>query len=314
MTDFAIQTSGLTKRFGKLTAFADVSLRVRTGCKTALLAPTDGSKTSLVKSLLGLYSLTAGSGTLLGMDIASDSMKIRRNVGYAPQEPMFDETQTISSAIHFAARFASPDDAVSRSAAMLDRFGFTGKEKRIARNCDYVDRARLAVAQAFVNNPPLVILDQSIDDLDPLDRDEMFQRLNVLHKERGTTILLVTKNTVVAELFADDVIIMINGRVVAQDGLRELVGSHDLDQASVRVGGERRDVLDQIRAQAWVKSVISERVADGERWTVITEDGAAAAKLLPLLAGSGVSVLEFQADHLSLEDVFKQLLMKAEAA
>jgi len=94
MADYAIETRSLSKKFGKVTAFTNVSLQVPTGSITCLLGPSDAGKSSLLESLLQIIYPTSGTASVLGMDIATQSMEIRQRVGYGPEDPIFDITMT----------------------------------------------------------------------------------------------------------------------------------------------------------------------------------------------------------------------------
>ncbi|MBE2184418.1 MAG: ABC transporter ATP-binding protein [Anaerolineae bacterium] len=243
MAEYAIETRSLTKQFGKATAFTNVSLQVPTSSITCLLGPSDAGKSTLLHCLLQIARPSSGSGSILGLDIAAQSMEVRQKVGFAPENPTFDVTMTPYTAVHFATSFLYSGDALEEKIARaLEMTGFKGQEKKPVRKLERPERARLAVAQAFAANQPVVLLDQPTRDLDPLDRDELMDLVQRFQRENNATVLYAS-NLVEDAPFADRLAYLIKGRLVMQTAKDEITkGAKD-------VFDQRRSIETSFKAQ-----------------------------------------------------------------
>ncbi len=243
MAEYAIETRNLTKQFGKATALTGVNLQVPAGSITCLLGPSGAGKSTLLHCLLQIAHATDGSGSVLGMDIAAQSMEIRQKVGFSPENPTFDVTMTPYSAVHFATSFLYSGEALEQKIAQaLEMTGFKGQEKKPVRKLSRPERARLALAQAFAANQPVVLLDQPARDLDPLDRDELMDLMLRFQRENNATVLY-SSSLIEDATFANRLAYLIKGRLVLQAAKDEVTkGAKD-------VFDERRSIEISFKAQ-----------------------------------------------------------------
>ncbi len=243
MADYAIETRSLTKKFGKVTAFTDVSLQVPVGSITCLLGPSDSGKTSLLESLLQIIHPSSGTASVLGMDIASQSMAIRQNVGYGPEDPVFDVAMTPYSTLKFAAGFLLHGKELEETIAQtLELIGFKGQENKLVSKLDRQERARLAVGQAFAAAQPVVMLDQPTKDLDPIDRDELLDMV-IRFQRRTSATVLFTSRLVEDATFATHLAYLIKGRLVLQKSRNDITGGVE------DVFDQRRDIEKSFKAE-----------------------------------------------------------------
>src|SRR5690606_3279025 len=143
----------------------------------AFLGPNGAGKTTTIKLLLGLIRPTRGGGTIFGLDIVHDSVAIRAKVGYLPQDPRFDEHMTARQTLQYTAGFffKGPQAALDKRVdEMIELVGLTGKADRPIKGFSGGERQRLGIAQAEVNYPDLLILDEPAASLDPQGRRDVF--------------------------------------------------------------------------------------------------------------------------------------------
>ncbi|HSO26930.1 MAG TPA: ABC transporter ATP-binding protein, partial [Anaerolineales bacterium] len=170
---YVIQTNNLTKTYAGITALKDLTLVVPRNSIFGFLGPNGAGKTTAMKLLLGLIQPTSGGAQVFGMDIQRSSVEIRARVGYMPQDPRFYEYMTARETLDFTARFyfKGPDAAIrERVAETLELVGLQDKADRPIKGFSGGERQRLGLAQAQVNYPDLLILDEPAAALDPIGR------------------------------------------------------------------------------------------------------------------------------------------------
>src|SRR5512139_3154733 len=168
-----IETHGLSKTFGTVQALKSLNLRVPQHSIFGFLGPNGAGKTTTMKLLLGLIRPTSGGGTIFGQDIVRDSIAIRSRIGYLPQQPRFGDEMSAREMLHFTARFffrgpeAGIEERVDETLALV---GLDDKADRPIKGFSGGERQRLGIAQAQVNYPDLLILDEPAASLDPMGR------------------------------------------------------------------------------------------------------------------------------------------------
>ncbi len=209
----AIATHGLTRRFGAFTAVDDVDLDVATGEIFGLLGPNGAGKTTLIRLLCGLYAPSAGSATVLGLDLAGERERIRPQIGYMSQSFSLYSELTVDENLRFY-NDVYGGVAPSRVAAVCDQLELTG-QARHARVADLPTglRQRAALAAAVLHDPRLVFLDEPTSGVDPRARRSFWALISGL-AHAGTTVLVTTHAMVEAEL-CDRAGLMISGRLIA---------------------------------------------------------------------------------------------------
>jgi ABC-2 type transport system ATP-binding protein len=168
--DLVISTENLSKSFGEVHALKSLDLRVPQKSIFAFLGPNGAGKTTTIKLLLGLLKPTSGNGKILGMDIIRDSVDIRARIGYLPQDTRFYEHMTARQTLEYTARFfyAGPQSEINKRVnEMLELVGLDDKADRPIKGFSGGERQRLGIAQAEVNHPDLLILDEPAASLDP---------------------------------------------------------------------------------------------------------------------------------------------------
>jgi ABC-2 type transport system ATP-binding protein len=312
-TEPVIQVTGLTKAFGSVRALNQLDLDVPKHAIVGFLGPNGAGKSTTIKLLLGLIRPTTGSGTVFGLDMARDSAEIRKRVGYLPQPPRFYDTMTAREVLQFTASlfFDGPKRAIERRIdEMLDLVGLADKADRPTRGFSGGERQRLGIAQAQINDPDLLILDEPAAALDPMGRMDVLRIMEQL-RER-TTIFYSTHILDDVQRVSDRAVILNQGRLVAHGPIEALLDGDDGIVYALRLAGEASAVQARIAAQPWVSGVQSTRVNGHVQWHVsVTDEQTAQAHLLRLiLADDHVQVIEFGREKQELENVFIDLVHK----
>lgn len=188
-----IETLGLSKTFKGVQALKNLNLRVHPNSIFAFLGPNGAGKTTTIRLLLGLIQPTAGSARAFGLEIGRDSVAIRSRIGYLPQDPRFCEHMTARQVLRHTADFFSRGpraEVEKRIDGTLELVGLIDKADRPIKGFLGGERQRLGIAQAQVNYPDLLILDEPAASLDPQGRHDVLEVMERLRKH--TTIFYCT--------------------------------------------------------------------------------------------------------------------------
>jgi ABC-2 type transport system ATP-binding protein len=300
----------LTKTFGHVNALREVDLTVPKNSIVGFLGPNGAGKTTAIKLLLGLSRPTGGTATLFGMDSERESLAIRARVGYLAQDPRFYTHLTARETRRFTARFfyRGPREAIDhRIEETLALVGLEDKADRPTKGFSGGERQRLGIAQAQINYPDLLILDEPAAALDPVGRRDV---LDVMERLRAyTTIFYSTHILDDVERVSDYVTILDHGRLVASAPTATLLDG-DSNTYEITFKGNEPAVLTAIRAQPWVSDTTTSAV-NGSIVAVVSvsdERAAEAGLLRSVLAVDDVVVTAFGRRQFNLEDVFLQLV------
>jgi len=218
MTDAAILTSGLTKRYGDLTALDHMDLEVKTGEVFGFLGPNGAGKSTTIRTLLDQIRPSEGTARVLGLDSRTDGLEIRRRVGYVPGDLALYPTMTGAETIRYFARLrggveqAYIDELAERLQADLSK-----KVKEYSTG----NRQKIGLIQAFMHRPELLILDEPNAGLDPLMQQE-FLTLLAEARDAGSTVFLSSHTLSEVERIADRVGIIRGGRLIVVERIDAL--------------------------------------------------------------------------------------------
>ena len=313
-SDSVIRTQGLTKTYEGVEALKMLTLDVPENSIFAFLGPNGAGKTTTIKLLLGLTRPTAGSATVFGKDIVSESVDIRARIGYLPQDARFYEHMTARETLRYSAGFfyKGPKAAIdNRVDEMIELVGLTGKADRPIKDFSGGERQRLGIAQAEVNYPDLLILDEPAASLDPQGRRDV---LSVMSRIRQyATIFYCTHILDDVQRVSDQVAILNNGELISQAPIEELLTSGTGDTVyAVTIRGDAGpgDMAYQtMRAQSWVSGIEVTQTDSETTWEVsVTDEQAAEDQLMSLLVSQDLKVANFGRKEYELEDVFLRIV------
>ena len=214
----------LTKKYDDLVAVNDISMEVQKGECFGLLGPNGAGKTSTMKMIYGVSPITAGRLSVLGFDVQTHPREVKRRLGVAPQEFNLDPDFTvIENLLVYARYFRIPKtDARRRAIGLLEFFRLSEKKDSIVEHISGGMKKRLILARALINEPEMLILDEPTTGLDPQARHLIWEKLNDL-RSRGITVLLTTHYMEEAERLCNRLIILDQGKILAEGQPRALV-------------------------------------------------------------------------------------------
>ncbi len=305
-----IHTQGLSKSYKQVAALQPLNLSVHQNSIFSFLGPNGAGKTTAIKLLLGLTHPTAGSATIFGMDSVRQSPDIRARIGYLPQEPRFYEHMTARQTLEFTARFffKGPQKAIDeRVNEMLDLVDLAEKADRPVKGFSGGERQRLGIAQAQVNYPDLLILDEPAASLDPIGRRDVLEVMSRLRKY--ATIFYSTHILDDVQRVSDTVAILNKGRLVAQGPIEELLAGSEGVVYIVHLKGDVQHAIGMLQAQPWVGEIKTSEHDDETVWQVsVNNPVAAESEMLKLLVNGPVVVTEFRRKQYELEEIFMQVI------
>ena len=306
-----IRTQGLSKVYKGVAALQGLDLTVRRHSICGFLGPNGAGKTTTIKLLLGLIRPTGGRATVFGHDIVTESTDIRQRVGYLSQEPRYYDHFTARETLRFTMGFfySGPKAKIeARIAETLELVGLADKADRPIRGFSGGEMQRLGIAQAQVNHPDLLILDEPASSLDPMGRRDVLAIIERLRHH--TTIFYSTHILSDVQRVSDTVVILNDGKLVTEAPIQDLLRGSEGSVYSLTMRGDSRTAEARVRAQPWVTAVTVRPQEDQTTWEVhITDDGAAEDQLLRLvLAAPDVQVTEFGRKQYELEESFMKLV------
>ncbi|KKK07113.1 ABC transporter ATP-binding protein [Micromonospora sp. HK10] len=273
----------VSRRYGDVLALDGVDLTVRTGELVGLLGPNGAGKSTLINLLVGLRRPTGGRVELFGGDPRAAAN--RRQLGVTPQETGLPGTLRVGEVVDFvSAHFPDP---IPRD-ELLDRFGLTDQIRRQTGGLSGGQRRRLAVALAFVGRPRLVVLDEPTTGLDVEARHTLWEAIRSFHADGGT-VLLSSHYLEEVEALAQRVVVIGQGRVLADDSVPAIRGIVGVRRVSL--------VADDLPA---LPGVVATEQVDG-RTHLLTAD---ADQLVRELVTAGVAFRDLEVRPTSLEEAF----------
>jgi ABC-2 type transport system ATP-binding protein len=308
-----IDTQALSKSYQGVNALQGLSLQVPRNSIFGFLGPNGAGKSTTIKMLLGLTRPTAGKALLFGKDITQESLAVRRRVGYLAQDPRYYQHMTARQTLRYTARFfySGPKDLIeARIEEMLELVGLEDKADRSIKGFSGGERQRLGIAQAQVNYPDLLILDEPAAALDPQGRRDVLTVMETLRKY--TTIFYSTHILEDVQRVSDTVAILNRGRLIAKAPIQELLsgGNGSASVYIVTIKGNAKQAQARVASQPWVQSMSSEANDGLTTWQVsVNDDDAAEAHILPLLLEErDLRVKSFGRKTYNLEEVFLNMV------
>ena len=305
-----IETHNLSKTYKEVQALKDLNLTVKQHSIFGFLGPNGAGKTTAIKLLLGLMRPTGDSAHVFGLDIQRESIAIRKRIGYLAQDPRYYERMTARETLRFTARFFYSGPATEiekRIDETLALVGLEDKADRRIKGFSGGERQRLGIAQAQINYPDLLILDEPSAALDPQGRHDVLEVMERLRKH--TTIFYSTHILSDVQRVSDTVAIMDHGKLVAQAPIEELLNANSAPVYTIGLKGETEKARLHVAGLPWVVVIQTRPVNNHVNWEVtVSDDAIAETQLLPQVQSGGeVTVLEYGRRKVDLEDIFLTL-------
>jgi ABC-2 type transport system ATP-binding protein len=219
----AISTEHLTRRFGELVAVQDVNLHVAPGQFFGFLGPNGAGKSTTIKMLTGLLAPSSGRMQILGIDLAQDSVEVKRQIGVVPEGMALFGRLTGSEYLNFVGRMYGLDrtTAAKRTAELLDFMQLVDQPKALVTDYSHGMQKKLALAAAVIHGPKILFLDEPFEGVDAIASNTLKSMLQNMIA-RGATIFLTSHVLEIVERLCSHVAIIHRGQLVAQGSLEEL--------------------------------------------------------------------------------------------
>lgn len=304
-----IEAEGLTKFYGQIAAIRNVTFQVEKGEIVGFLGPNGAGKSTTIRILTCYMPPTAGVARVDGLDCFENSLAIRQKIGYLPENTPLYADLTVRGFLRFAA--SAKGVSGKHSEKEVNRvIGVCGLEKnanRIIRHLSKGYRQRVGLAQALLNNPSVLILDEPTIGLDPTQIIEIRHLVQELGNDR--TILLSSHILPEVAQICQRVLIINKGEIIATDSPTSLTSQlQKTAKIVVEVSTPASDLLPSISQIRGVQKV-DVRNEGGKRFVVETDPSIdVRSDIAEVVVQSGAGLLELRSVQLSLEDIFMQLV------
>jgi ABC-2 type transport system ATP-binding protein len=246
-----IEVRQLTKRYGDLVAVSDVSFTAGKGQILGFLGPNGAGKTTTMRIITGYMPATSGTVKVAGFDIFEQSQEARRKIGYLPENPPLYGDMTVWSYLDFVGRIkgVAKADLRGKIDRVVERCGLTEVTKRLCSHLSKGFRQRVGLAQALINDPAVLVLDEPTIGLDPRQIIGIRGLIRELSGER--TVILSTHILPEVQQLCQKVVIINRGRIVVEGLLPELTQGQSLEEVFLRyISSDMEASEADIRAQA----------------------------------------------------------------
>ncbi|MHB8109165.1 MAG: ABC transporter ATP-binding protein [Syntrophorhabdaceae bacterium] len=301
--DMAVTVKGLTRTFGQFRAVDDIDLTITRGEVFGFLGPNGAGKSTTIRMLCGLLLPSAGTGTVGGFDIMTQSEEIKKNIGYMSQRFSLYDDLTIEENIDFFSGIYGVPDAKKneRKEWVLTMADISDMRKAITRTMASGFKQRLALGCAVIHEPPIIFLDEPTSGVDPISRRRFWNLIYDL-SSKGTTVFVTTHYLDEAE-YCDRLALIYRGKIIAEgrpDTMKKEYMHKDILEISVSGIIDALDVLGKGGFDAALfGSVIHATVDDAE---------SAIPRIRSLLRSANIAVSDITSIRPSLEDVFVSLI------
>ena len=296
-----VEARDLSREYPRVRALDRLSVDIPGGA-VGLLGQNGAGKSTLIKILLGFVAPTSGQVRVFGLDPATDALGIRQKIGYMPEVESFIPAMSAVDYVYLAARLTGlpHTDAMQRTHMVLNYVGL--HEERYRRVGAYSTgmKQKVKFAQAIVHHPKLLLLDEPTTGLDPRARDEMLRLIRDIAHGKGIDVILSTHILHDVEVVCDHVVILHQGRLVAQDDLAKLTSSKEAAY-DVRVKGDRDLFLKTLKEEGL------EGIPEQEEHVRIHQ-GDGTEPILRAAVKSGIQIRHLARVQNSLEALFTRLV------
>ena len=302
----AIQTKGLTKRFGDFVAVDDLDLEVEVGTVVSLLGPNGAGKTTTVRMLATLLRPDGGRAWVGGHDVVSDAARVRERISLTGQFAALDKNLTARENLVLMARLRGRGLRAARAVSdeLIARFDVTDFRDRLVKDLSGGERRRVDLAAGLIDRPHVLVLDEPTTGLDPRSRQVVWATIRELVLE-GVTLLLTTQYLEEADALADRVVLIDRGREVAAGTpaqLKAQVGEQRVDVIAAD-GAAFEQLLSLLDERFDVKPLTEQRTISVAAPDELADLGRVAA----VVEESGISVDEIALRRPTLDDAFLAL-------
>jgi ABC-2 type transport system ATP-binding protein len=305
-----IEVEHLSKYFGRTTAVADISFRVEKGEILGFLGPNGAGKTTTMRILTCFLPASAGTARVAGYDVFTDSLAVRKRIGYLPENPPVYSDMTVRYFLEFNAKIKGiePKQQKNRAEAVMERCALQEVKETIIGKLSRGYKQRVGLAQALIHDPEVLILDEPTMGLDPRQIIEVRQLIKELGGDH--TIILSTHILPEVSVTCERVVIINKGKIAAVDTPENLtVRLKGSEKIYLEVEGPVGQVEQKLKQVPDVTAVSVETGGNGKNSFFVESETKTdiRSQLAAAITGSGFGLLEMRRVGLSLEEIFLQL-------
>ena len=309
-----IKARGLERRFrrkgrngGEVHAVKGVDLDVAAGELVGFLGPNGAGKTTTLRMLTTLLKPSAGTATVGGCDLLTDPLGVRKRIGYVAQGGGSAPESKVSEELELQGRLyrMSKADSIARGQVLCEQLELTGLDDRLTKTLSGGQRRRLDIAMGLIHSPGIVFLDEPSTGLDPQSRANLWEHIRRLRAEQGVTVFLTTHYLDEADALSDRLIVIDDGRIVAEgtpDSLKAQVNGD-----GVVVGVDPASAVEAAEIAGRLEGAHELSVADGTIRFRVPRGDVAMPELLRALDTRSIAMRSVQVHRPTLDDVFLTL-------
>ena len=298
----SIKVEGVTKIYGKQTALDNVSFEIKTGEVVGFLGPNGAGKSTMMKILTCFVPQTMGKAFVCGFNVSEESIEVRKNVGYLPENNPLYLDMYVKEYLEFIGGLHKVANIKHRIKEMIESTGLQLEQNKKIGALSKGYRQRVGLAQAMIHDPQVLILDEPTSGLDPNQLAEIRNLIVEIGKQK--TVMLSTHIMQEVEAVCDRVIIINKGVIVANDTTKNVQQSTD-DRQIISVEFDKEISKDKLLSISGVQEV---NHVKGNSWILLcTNARDLRADIFQFAVKNKLSVLAMQKEEQKLEDVFKAL-------
>ena len=304
---FSLEISNLCKNFGKFKAVDQLCLKVTEGSVYGFLGPNGAGKTTTIKMITGLSEPSGGSIKICGKEVAFGSSSGRENIGYLPDVPNFYSWMKPVEFLTFCGDLYRIDKKVlkTRIEELLDLVGLSDANRKVGGFSRGM-KQRLGIAQALINEPALILMDEPASALDPIGRKDV---MDIISKLAGkTTVFFSTHILADVERVCDRIAIIHKGKLIIEDTIESLRRDYSIKELEIELikVEDAARFADKLKIQPWVGEIKS---IDGNIVRVAVKDLLQAGTGIPaILAGMNAGLIGLKSLEPTLEDIFMEVV------
>lgn len=299
----SIKVSNISKRYTNQLALNNISFDVNEGEIVGFLGPNGAGKSTMMKILTCFIPQTEGHASVCGFDVAEESLEVRKNVGYLPENNPLYLDMYVKEYLEFIAGLHHLKNIKQRISEMIEMTGLQIEQKKKIAALSKGYRQRVGLAQALIHDPKVLILDEPTTGLDPNQLAEIRNLIVEIGKQK--TILLSTHIMQEVEAVCNRVIIIKEGLIVANDSTAVLQNAYTKNHQFITVEFDKETSRTHLKNIEGVYEAIN---SNGNIWQIEARtDKDIRTDIFQFAVNNGMAVLTLHKEEKRLEDVFKQL-------
>ncbi len=304
-----ISVDNLSKFYGNVEAVRGISFEVEEGEIIGFLGPNGAGKSTTMKILTGYMPASSGSARIAGFDISQDPLSVQKSLGYLPENnPLYPE-MTVKAYLDFSASIKGLSNSKKSNAigSVIEKCGLENVQSRVIGHLSKGYRQRVGLAQALVNDPPVLLLDEPTSGLDPA---QIVEIRNVIKELKGNrTIMLSTHILPEVNMVCDRVVIIHQGKLAAAGELDTLADSmHEKNRTFLSVIGEEDVFSNILKEIEGVENVRLKGIKNGEVHYEIDSVKDMRASLASAVYEKSGKLTEIRKEGITLEEIFMKIV------